>query len=145
MEMYGRPKTASAFRKGDVMLFQQQHPCRIVEMKSSKTGKHGSCKITFVGIHIFTAKKYQDMSPSTNNLTEVEVKKERYQVVTNEEKGTLELKDRRGPKINLKAVEPTSKRLQDDEELWVTLCTAMGKTIIQECKVHKRKENKRQH
>jgi translation elongation factor IF5A len=33
-------------------------PCKIIDRSVSKTGKHGGCKVNFMGIDIFTQKKY---------------------------------------------------------------------------------------
>uniref|UniRef100_A0A673VL92 Eukaryotic translation initiation factor 5A n=1 Tax=Salmo trutta TaxID=8032 RepID=A0A673VL92_SALTR len=44
------------------------HPCKIVEMSTSKTGKHGHAKVNMMGIDIFTNKKYEDLCPSTHNM-----------------------------------------------------------------------------
>ncbi len=36
---------ASSIRKGDVILIRGQHPCKIVQLSTSKTGKHGVAKV----------------------------------------------------------------------------------------------------
>lgn len=50
------PVQASTLRKGAFVLLQGQ-PCKIIEMLTSKPGKHGSAKIHFFGTNIFTGKK----------------------------------------------------------------------------------------
>ena len=32
-------------------------PCKVVDMSTSKTGKHGHAKVNFTGVDIFTGKK----------------------------------------------------------------------------------------
>lgn len=58
----------------------QSRPCKIVEMSTSKTGKHGHAKVHMIGIDIFSSKKYEDICPSTHNMDVPFVKREDYQV-----------------------------------------------------------------
>ena len=59
----------------------KNRPCKIVEMSTSKTGKHGHAKVHLVGIDIFTGKKLEDLSPSTHNMEVPNVIRKEYQLV----------------------------------------------------------------
>jgi translation initiation factor 5A len=46
----------------------KNRPCKVVDVSTSKTGKHGHAKCAFVAVDIFTGKKMEDLSPSSHNV-----------------------------------------------------------------------------
>lgn len=57
----------------------KSRPCKIVEMSTSKTGKHGHAKVHLVAIDIFTGKKLEELCPSTHNMDVPNVSRTEYQ------------------------------------------------------------------
>ena len=51
------------------LCFIVTHPAKIVEMSTSKTGKHGSAKCHLIGLDIFTGKKIEGLFGSTDDVT----------------------------------------------------------------------------
>ena len=85
----------NTLKKNDYMLFQNR-PCKIVEYKSIKTGKHGHAKINLIGIDIFNGKKYQDTLPSDHNVIVPEIKRTEFSVINCDEDNYLSLMDLNG-------------------------------------------------
>ncbi|KAG9094901.1 Eukaryotic translation initiation factor 5A [Ceratobasidium sp. 370] len=120
----------SALRKNGHVVIKGR-PCKIVDMSTSKTGKHGHAKVHLVAIDIFTGKKLEDISPSTHNMDVPNVNRTEYQLV-NVDDGFLNLMTQDGtPKDDVKVPEgDLGKQIQDDfdagKELLVTVVAAMG-------------------
>ena len=86
------PKQCSAIRKNEHVMIKGR-PCKVVEMSTSKTGKHGHAKVHMVAIDIFTGKKLEDICPSTHNMEVPVVKKKEYQLLSITEDGFVSLMD----------------------------------------------------
>lgn len=57
------------------------HPCKVLNISVSKTGKHGHAKCNFTATDIFTGKKYEDMIPSTHGTTVPVVNKSEWEII----------------------------------------------------------------
>ncbi len=76
----GRDRSVKDWLIDDDAGFVQNHPCKIVEMSTSRPGKHGHAKVSLVGIDVFTQKKYEEVSPATHNVDVPSVAKKDYAV-----------------------------------------------------------------
>ena len=54
------PVQASSIRIGGYILIKNR-PCKVINMSTSKTGKHGHAKINFTATDIFTDKKMEEI------------------------------------------------------------------------------------
>ncbi|KAI9323418.1 eukaryotic translation initiation factor 5A-2 [Dichotomocladium elegans] len=124
------PMQCSALRKNGHVVIKGR-PCKIVEMSTSKTGKHGHAKVHLVAIDIFTGKKLEDLSPSTHNMDVPNVVRREYSLV-NIDDGFLSLMlDDGSLKDDVKVPDnELGAQLQADfdegKELLVSVVAAMG-------------------
>lgn len=59
------PVEAGQIKKGGLIMIKDQ-PCKVSNVSTSKTGKHGSAKCNFVAYNIFNNKKLEEMLGSTH-------------------------------------------------------------------------------
>merc|ERR1712124_50714 len=75
------PQQAGELRKGSHVMIKG-HPCKVAEITTSKTGKHGHAKAHIVALDIFTSKKYEDLCPTSHNIEVPFVKRTEYQCLS---------------------------------------------------------------
>jgi len=61
--MSTRPASAGSLKVGSYVVIND-HPCKIVELEKSKTGKHGSAKVRIVGISLLDGSKRTLTAPA---------------------------------------------------------------------------------
>eukprot|EP00794_Sanderia_malayensis_P015210 gene15210-16781_t len=124
------PQQCSALRKNGHVCIKER-PCKIVEMSTSKTGKHGHAKVHLVGIDIFTGRKYEDICPSTHNMNVPHVKRKDFQLLDIDD-GFLSMMDDGGDtKDDCKLPDSDvgkeiKQRFDNGEQVLVTILYAMG-------------------
>eukprot|EP00413_Alexandrium_margalefii_P045978 CAMPEP_0204608200 /NCGR_PEP_ID=MMETSP0661-20131031/60172_1 /ASSEMBLY_ACC=CAM_ASM_000606 /TAXON_ID=109239 /ORGANISM="Alexandrium margalefi, Strain AMGDE01CS-322" /LENGTH=169 /DNA_ID=CAMNT_0051619691 /DNA_START=76 /DNA_END=585 /DNA_ORIENTATION=+ len=129
------PMQAGEVRKGSHVMIKG-HPCKVAEVSTSKTGKHGHAKAHIVALDIFTGKKLEDLCPTSHNLDVPFVKRTEYQLLnadTNDGSVSLllesgETKDDLNLPCFIQQGEPT----EDDTKVQKELLEAFeaGKTTI---------------
>merc|ERR1719335_981456 len=72
---------AGELRKGSHVMIKGK-PCKVAEVTTSKTGKHGHAKAHIVALDIFTSKKYEDLCPTSHNVEVPFVKRTELQVLS---------------------------------------------------------------
>jgi len=106
-------------------------PCKVVDMSTSKTGKHGHAKVNLTGIDIFTGKKYEEICPSTHNMDVPHVKRTDYSVMDIDD-GYLQLLATDGTtKNDLKLPDSDigqdiQRMFDDGKDVVVSVISAMG-------------------
>jgi translation initiation factor 5A len=128
------PMQCSALRKNGHVCIKGR-PCKIVDMSTSKTGKHGHAKVHLVAVDIFTGKKLEDISPSTHNMDVPNVTRTEYQLV-NIDDGFLNLMSADGSltKDDVKVPEgELGEQIQADfdagKDLFCTITAAMNEEM----------------
>eukprot|EP00873_Tetraselmis_striata_P018640 jgi/Tetstr1/438904/TSEL_027412.t1 len=89
------PVQAGSIRKGGHIVIKGR-PCKVVDVSTSKTGKHGHAKCHFVAIDIFTGKKLEELVPSSHNCEAPIVGRVEYSLMDIDDEGFVTLMDEGG-------------------------------------------------
>jgi len=135
------PQQCSALRKNGFVMIKGR-PCKIVEMSTSKTGKHGHAKVHMVALDIFTQKKYEDICPSTHNMDVPNVKRRDFQLLDVSDDGYLSLMDDGGnTRDDLKIPDgdlgdEIRSSVEDGRDIICTVLSACGEECVIATKVN---------
>jgi translation initiation factor 5A len=134
------PMQCSALRKNGFVVIKNR-PCKIIDMSTSKTGKHGHAKVHLVATDIFTGKKYEDLSPSTHNMDVPNVSRREYQLLDISDDGFLSLMTDDGdtkddvPLPDNEVGQKITKLFKEEEkDTNVIVLTSMGEECAMEAK-----------
>ena len=139
-----KPEQIGSLRIGHFLCIDGR-PCKVVEMSTAKTGKHGSAKANIRGQDIFTLKMKEFIGPTSHNVDTPFVVNREYTVIDIEvENDIVSCTDENGelvdgivmPKNNKELGDKLIKRwneIQDngeDKELIIMVTKAMGEEHI---------------
>nr|XP_034906668.1 mitotic checkpoint protein BUB3.3-like isoform X2 [Populus alba] len=130
------PQQAGTIRKNGYIVIKNR-PCKVVEVSTSKTGKHGHAKCHFVAIDIFNGKKLEDIVPSSHNCDVPHVNRTDYQLIDISEDGFVSLLTENGntkDDLRLPTDDSLLSQIKDGfgegKDLVVTVMSSMGEEQI---------------
>lgn len=134
------PVSAGSLRKGSHIVIKG-FPCKVVEVTTSKTGKHGHAKASITAVDIFTGKKLEDSVPTSHNVDAPNVTKTELQLISCDD-GYLTLMDDEGemredlkmPDDDEELADKIKSNLDNDKESLVTVLKAMGQEKVIACR-----------
>jgi len=129
------PQQAGELRKGSHVMIKG-HPCKVAEVSTSKTGKHGHAKAHIVALDIFTSKKYEDLCPTSHNVEVPFVTRTEHQLLDiNKTTGAVSLLLENGETkedLNLPCHKQGSEPTEEDEKVQKAMIEDFdaGKTVF---------------
>lgn len=139
------PMSAGSIRKNGFIVIKGR-PCKVVDVSTSKTGKHGHAKCHFVAQDIFNGKKYDELTPSSHNCDVPNVTRTEYSLIDINDEGFVTLMDDAGgtrEDLSLpsgtddatKLADAIKELFGDGQEVVVTVTKAMDQEMISGQKV----------
>ncbi len=111
-------------------------PCKVIEVTTSKTGKHGHAKANITGLDIFTGQKKQDISPTSHNMVAPFVSVLKFTLMDISEDGFATLMDESGETREDLSVpvgevgDQLRADFNDGKEIIATVTKAMDSEVI---------------
>merc|ERR1711998_648378 len=143
------PMEAGQIRKGGHIMIKG-NPCKVLDVSTSKTGKHGHAKCHFVAQDIFSGKKMEDLVPASHTTNVPFVKKVELQCIDKDDDGFLSLltdtgemrqdvKMPRELKVAPPDAEEVSKRIEEllaaETDFYAIVLCACGQEVVVDTKV----------
>ena len=138
------PAQAGSLKKGDFILIKDK-TCKVLEITTSKTGKHGHAKANITAFDVFDEKKAEDSLPTSHNVMCVVTSKMEYDLTNLTDEGAVTVMDDKGEyredlKIDTDSETYVKMReaFEKNLDVVVTVFSAMGKEKIVDFKVDKK-------
>lgn len=139
------PLSISDVKKGSHIVMGEGRPCKVMEISTSKTGKHGHAKANITGVDIFNGRKFQDVCPVSHSKDSPNISRTEWTVMSLDDDGYVSMIDKTGKmRQDLKLPsededdEIVSSRvkngLADGKTILITVLGAMGIEKIEDAK-----------
>ena len=89
------PSEAGQIRKGGYIVIKGR-AAKVLDVSTSKTGKHGHAKCNFTAVDIFNNKKYEDIIPSTHTASVPNVSRKEFSLLDIADDEHVSLLDEQG-------------------------------------------------
>jgi len=127
------PIEAHSVKKNKYVILKGK-PCKIMDVKTSKTGKHGHMKVNITGIDVLTGKKYNDVQPGHAVFSEFKFDKSEFQLLDiNLIESTVSCLDKDGSEqtFNFDPESEVCKKMKEDFEANKALLIAVLRAPVE--------------
>jgi translation initiation factor 5A len=104
-------------------------PCKVLEITTSKTGKHGHAKANILCVDIFNGRKHQDVAPVSHSKEEPTIVRKEYTIMSMDDEGYVSMIDKTG---NMRQDLKLPDETDDDKEIAKRITNGLndGKTMM---------------
>ena len=139
------PISVADVKKGTHILMGENRPCKVMEITTSKTGKHGHAKANITAVDIFNGRKFQDVCPVSHSKDSPNISRTEWTVMSLDDDGYVSMIDKTGNmRQDLKLPNEVDddvivsnkikNGLSDGKTILITVLGAMGIEKIEDAK-----------